>query len=71
MQKTNASKSLLVASAMALLVGAVDFLIGVKESSQVQPDKRVTTETAAAAAGAQVTPTEPKLRGPAEVKQRH
>jgi hypothetical protein len=54
MQKTNASKSLL-----ALLAGAVDFLIGVKGSRKVQTDKRVTTETAAAAAGAQVTPASP------------
>jgi hypothetical protein len=62
MEKTNASKSLLVAIAMVLLAGAIGFfLIGGKESVHARADKGVTTETRAAAA-AQVIPTEPKLR---------
>jgi len=49
--------------AMALLAGATGFfLIGGKESDQARADKGVTSETAATAAGAQVTPREPKLR---------
>jgi len=44
--------------AMALLAGATGFfLIGGKESDQARADKGVTTETAATAACAQVTPT--------------
>lgn len=63
MEKTNTSKSLMLASGIALLVGALGFfMVGGKESGQARPDKDRTTETTAAVAGAQVTPTEPKLR---------
>jgi hypothetical protein len=65
-QKTNASKSLAIAIAMAVLAGATGFfLIGGKEPDQARADKGAmteTTETAVTAAGAQLTPTEPKLR---------
>jgi len=55
--------------AKALLAGAVGFsLIGVKGSGQVQADKRVTTETTAAAAG---DADGAQTASPAEVKQRH
>ena len=60
-QKTNASKSLAIA--MAVLAGATGFfLIGGKEPDQARADKGAMTETTATAAGAQLTPTEPKLR---------
>jgi hypothetical protein len=60
--KINASKFLLVACATALMVEATGFfLIGGKDSNQTRAGNGVTTETAADA-GAQVTPTEPKLR---------
>jgi low affinity Fe/Cu permease len=52
-----------IAIAMALLAGAIGFfLVGEKESGEARADKDATTETAATAASAQVTPTEPKLR---------
>jgi hypothetical protein len=48
---------------VALLVGTIGlFMVGGKESGRAQPGKDGTTETTAAGAGAQVTPTEPKLR---------
>jgi hypothetical protein len=48
---------------IALLVGAIGFfIVGGKESSRAQAGKDRTTETTAAGAGAQVMPTEPKLR---------
>jgi hypothetical protein len=63
MEKTIASKSLAIAITMALLAGAIGFfLIAGQESGRARADKGVTTETTAAAARAQVTPTEPKLR---------
>ena len=63
MEKTDASKSLVIAITMALLAGEVGFfLVGGKESGQARADEGVTTETTAAAVGAQLTPTEPKLR---------
>ena len=61
--KNECFQILAIAIAMALLAGATGFfLIGGKESDQARADKGVTTETAATAAGAQVTPREPKLR---------
>ena len=48
---------------VALLVGTIGvFMVGGKRSSEAQADKIRTTETTAAVTGAQVTPTEPKLR---------
>ena len=63
MEKANISKSLIYAMGIALLVGAIGFfIVGGKESSRAQAGKDRTTETTAAGAGAQVMPTEPKLR---------
>jgi hypothetical protein len=62
-EETNAPKSLVIAITMALLAGEVGFfLVGAKESGQARADKGATTETTAAAVGAQVAPTDPKLR---------
>lgn len=49
----------------ALLIGAIVlgyFMIGGKDSGAVHADSGVTTEQAAALAGAQVLPTDPKLK---------
>lgn len=63
MEKTNISKSLMFAIGIVLLVGAIGFFtVGGKQSGQARDGKDRTTETTAAVAGAQVTPTEPKLR---------
>jgi hypothetical protein len=63
MEKTNTSKSLIFAMGIALLVGTIGFFrVGGKESGRAQAGKGRTTETTAAVTGAQVTPTEPKLR---------
>lgn len=63
MEKTNLSKSLMFAIGAALLIGTIGFfMVGGKESGRAQAGKDRTTETTAAGAGAQVTPTEPKLR---------
>ena len=63
MRETNASKSLLVAGITTLVVaGLCFFLVGGREANQAKADKGTTTERAAEAAGAEVTPTEPKLR---------
>jgi hypothetical protein len=63
MKKTNTSKSLMFVIGVALLVGTIGvFMVGGKRSSEAQADKIRTTETTAAVTGAQVTPTEPKLR---------
>jgi hypothetical protein len=61
MPNVNHFRSLLIASAIALLVGAIAFLIVDRSGPAPAPDG-VTTARAAAAAGAQVEPTEPKLR---------
>ena len=62
-KKINAFKSLVIAIALALLVGVIgSLLFGGKESDEAGVDKGRTTEATAGAAGAQVTPTEPKLR---------
>jgi hypothetical protein len=54
---------LVIAITMALLAGAIGFfVVDGKESGQARVHKGVTTEPTAAATGAQVTPTEPKLR---------
>ena len=61
-RKRSVAQSFLVV-AMALLGCVLGFfLIGRKEQTVVRADPGVTTETAAVAAGARVTPTEPKLR---------
>jgi hypothetical protein len=61
MPNINHFRSLLITSAMALLAGAIAFLI-IDRSSPPPTADGVTTARAAAAAGAQVEPTEPKLR---------
>jgi hypothetical protein len=62
MQKASIRRFLLMAGG-AITAAAVGFsLIGAKDSQQAHADRSVTTESAAAAAGAQVTPTKPKLR---------
>jgi hypothetical protein len=63
MQKLNALKSLVVATTLAPLAGAVGtFLFGGKAPSGARADQGAATEMTAAAAGARITPTEPKLR---------
>jgi hypothetical protein len=63
MDNMNASKHLGLASTAVVLVAAIGvfWLVGGKKVSQGQATG-ATTETAAASAGAQVTPTAPKLR---------
>ena len=58
-----ARRSLLTLAAMMALGAAAGlFLIGGRGSGAVHADSGVTTETAAAAAGATVQPTDPPLR---------
>lgn len=61
MDNVNASKHLVLASAAVVLAAAIGvfWLIGGKKPDQGRADANATT---AASAGAQVTPTEPKLR---------
>jgi hypothetical protein len=61
MQSSSHFKPLLIASAVALLTGAITFLV-FNKSGPASPDEGVTTAQAAAASGARVEPTEPKLR---------
>jgi hypothetical protein len=64
MDNMNASKHLVLAMAAVVLAAAIGlfWLVGGKKPSQARADTAATTETAAASAGAKVTPTEPKLR---------
>ena len=58
-----ARRSLLTLAAMMALGAATGlFLIGGRGSGAVHADSGVTTQTAAAAAGATVQPTDPPLR---------
>ncbi len=64
MNNVNASKHLVVASAAVVLAAAIGvfWLVDGKKPDQGRAGTSATTETAAASAGARVTPTEPKLR---------
>jgi hypothetical protein len=64
MDNVNASKHLVFASAAVVLAAAIGlfWLVGGKKPDQGRAGANATTETAAASAGAQVTPTAPKLR---------
>jgi hypothetical protein len=62
MEKMSASKSLLIAIAIALITAIGLFLVDGKRSASAPVDQGVTTDTTAAAAGAQVIPPDPKLR---------
>jgi hypothetical protein len=64
MDKINASKHLVLATAAVVLAAAIGvfWLVGAKKPDQGRAGASATTETAAASAGAQVTPTEPKLQ---------
>jgi hypothetical protein len=58
-----ASRSILGLGAMALIAGGIGyFLLALKGSDTAQADSGKTTEAVAAAAGAQVLPTDPKLK---------
>lgn len=64
MDNINPSKHLVLASTAILLTAAicVFWLIGRGKPNPPRADAGATSEKAAAAAGAQLTPTEPKLR---------
>jgi hypothetical protein len=64
MDNVNTSKHLAFASAAVLLAAAIGvfWLISGSKPGQPQADTSATSEKAATAAGARVTPTEPKLR---------
>lgn len=63
MKKRMARKSLVTLAAIVALGAAAGlFLIGGRDSGAVHADSGGTTETAAAAAGARVQPTDPKLK---------
>ena len=64
MDNINTSKHLVLASTAVLLAAAIGlvWLIGGSKSNPPRADAGATSEKAAAAAGAQLTPTEPKLR---------
>ena len=64
MDYINTYKHLLLASTAALLAAAIGlvWLIGGSKSNPPRADAGATSEKAAAAAGAQLTPTQPKLR---------
>ena len=64
MDKINASKHLVLASVAVVLAAAIGvfWLVGAKKPDQGRAGARATNETTAASAGAQVTPTEPKLQ---------
>jgi hypothetical protein len=49
-------------AAVALVVGVALYCVGGKNSQTAQAGSGATTETAAAAAGARVLPTDPKLK---------
>lgn len=59
LQKMNDVRALLIATVLASAIGVA--LFGIKLSAD-PPDNDVTTQTAAAAAGARVAPTDPKLQ---------
>ena len=62
-KKRKAAQSFLALATMTLLGCVIGFfLMSDKESTIVRANSDVTTETAAAAAGAPVTPTDSKLR---------
>jgi phage-related minor tail protein len=63
MKKRMARESLLALAAM-LAIGTAGglFLLGGRDSGAVHADSGVTTEAAAAAAGARVQPTDPHLK---------
>jgi len=52
----------MAAGALALGIAALCFFLLGNEAANVRADRGVTTQTAAAAAGAKVLPTDPKLR---------
>jgi hypothetical protein len=60
-RKANASKPLMAAGALTIAIVALSFFLVVNRG-KVRADRGVTTETAAASAGAKVLPTDPKLR---------
>ena len=64
MDNINTSKHLVLASTAVLLAAAIGlvWLIGGSKPNSPRADAGATSENAAAAAGAQLTPTEPKLR---------
>jgi hypothetical protein len=63
MRKRSTAQSIMVAIATAIVVGAIGyFLVGGTNNGAAQADKGVTTEATAAAAGARVLPTDPKLK---------
>lgn len=59
---TKGKSSILALVAAAFVVGAAVYLLGNGNSQTAQADNGATTETAAAAAGARVSPTDPKLK---------
>lgn len=64
MDNINTSKHLVLACTAVLLIAAIEllWLIGGSKPNPPRADTGATSEKAAAAAGAQLTPTEPKLR---------
>ncbi|MBP1294254.1 hypothetical protein [Bradyrhizobium elkanii] len=62
MMRASNRKFLLLAGAAAVTTAVGFFIAGGRDSQKAHADRDLTTETAAAAAGAQVIPTEPKLR---------
>jgi high-affinity Fe2+/Pb2+ permease len=60
--KHKAIKSIIAMAAVALVVGVALYCVGGKNSQTAQAGSGATTETAAAAAGARVLPTDPKLK---------
>jgi hypothetical protein len=61
-RKANASRSLIAICAASIVAILCWFLLGSQDANQAQANKGVTTESAATAAGANVLPTDPKLR---------
>lgn len=62
MQKASIRRFLLMAGGAVTAAAVCFFLVGARDFQQAHADRSVTTEAAAAAAGARVTPTEEKLR---------
>ena len=63
MRKRRTTESIAVAVTAALVIGAIGyFLLGRENNGPAQTDSGSTTEAVAAAAGARVLPTEPKLQ---------
>jgi hypothetical protein len=64
MNNINASKHLVLAITALVVAAAIGvfWLAGPKKPDLARPGANAATETAASSAGAQVTPTEPKLR---------